>query len=70
MKLQEWRGDVASEPEDEDVVLKRRPFWSLSTILSSELWSIFLPCLSTVVSDSVNDLVSKIMLCLVLAHLS
>jgi hypothetical protein len=70
VKLRGWRGDVVSEPEDKDIVLKRRPFWSLSAILSSELRAIFLPCLSTVFSDSIKDLVSEIMLCTVLAYLS
>jgi U3 small nucleolar RNA-associated protein 10 len=69
VKLREWRGDVVSEPEDEDVALKRRAFWSLSAVLSTELRGIFLPCLSTAVSDSVNDLVSEIVLFLALEHL-
>jgi hypothetical protein len=58
-KLREWRGDVVSEG---DVALKRCAFWSLSAVLSTELRSIFLPCLRTVLSDSVDDRVSKIVL--------
>ena len=65
-KLREWRGDVVSEG---DVALKRWAFWSLSAILSTELRGIFLPCLGTVLSDSVDDLVSKIVLDLALLHL-
>jgi hypothetical protein len=47
VNLREWRGDVVSEQEDEEGRLKRRPLWSLSAVLGSELGAKFLSCLST-----------------------
>lgn len=57
-KLREWRGDLDSEMTDSNFSMKRYAFWSLSALLSEQLRSIFLPCLSTVVSDAVDELVS------------
>jgi hypothetical protein len=62
-KLRDWRGDLESEMRDSDVAIRRHAFWSMSALLSSQLRSIFLPCLSTVVSDAVQELVSDGMPC-------
>ena len=47
-RLRAWRGDENAP--------RRFAFWSLSAALSKELKSIFLPYLSTVVSDALRDL--------------
>ncbi|KAI2507685.1 hypothetical protein MHU86_6778 [Fragilaria crotonensis] len=47
-RLRTWRGD--------DNPTRKFAFWNLSSALSKELKSIFLPYLSTVVSDALTDL--------------
>ena len=56
-RLREWRGAV-DEAYPKRMVARRAAFWSLSASLSKELQSIYLPCLSTVFSDAVEELVS------------
>ena len=56
-KLRDWRGELdKSEPQTR--VMRRLAFWNLSSRLGKELRSIFLPCLSTVFTDAVDELVS------------
>ena len=57
-KLREWRGDLDSDMNSSALAVKRYAFWCMSSLLSSQLRTIFLPCLSTVVSDVVDELVS------------
>lgn len=61
-RLREWRGDI----EDKEAVtsIRRYAFWSLSAELSKNLRSIFLPCLTSVITDVIDELVS---LCFVVA---
>jgi hypothetical protein len=47
-KLRAWRGD--------DNAFRKFAFWSISSVLPKELKSIFLPCLSTVVDDVLQEL--------------
>ena len=47
-KLRAWRGD--------DNASRKFAFWSISSVLPKELKSIFLPCLSTVVDDVLQEL--------------
>jgi U3 small nucleolar RNA-associated protein 10 len=55
-KLREWRGD-----DDAD---RKFSFWSLSAVLAKELKSIFLPCMSSVVNDALQELdAAAAMLC-------
>lgn len=55
-RLREWRGELDESKNSKVLVLKRHAFWSLSAALSKELRSIFLPCLSSVVTDVVDEL--------------
>ena len=59
-KLREWRGDIESDMDDSNIAKKKHAFWSMSALLSSQLRSIFLPCLSMVVSDAVEELVCNV----------
>ena len=56
-RLREWRGDI----EDKEAVssIRRYAFWSLSAELSKNLRSIFLPCLTSVITDVIDELVSS-----------
>lgn len=71
-RLREWRGDIDTESEDDSAktCVRRSAFWSLSAELSRSLRSIFLPCLTSVVTDVVDELVSYLCLTctLVLYH--
>ncbi|KAL7543016.1 hypothetical protein ACHAXR_012507 [Thalassiosira sp. AJA248-18] len=51
-RLREWRGDI----EDESSSGRRYAFWSLSAELSKSLRSIFLPCLTSVLTDVIDEL--------------
>ena len=56
-RLREWRGDI--DKNDPTVSASQRVnFWRFSSCLGKQLKSIYLPCLSTVFSDSVDELVS------------
>jgi hypothetical protein len=56
-KMREWRGDSdSSDPELS--ALRRLAFWRLSSGLSEQLRSIFLPCLAMAFPDVINELVS------------
>jgi U3 small nucleolar RNA-associated protein 10 len=55
-RLREWRGDINTSASDTAAVRRRNAFWSLSAAMSKELRSIFLPCMSSVVSDVVKEL--------------
>jgi hypothetical protein len=58
-KLREWRGDI--DKSDPSVLATRRvAFWSLSAGLAKRLKSIFLPCLASVFSDALDELVSTV----------
>jgi len=53
-RLREWRGDI--EDETEGGSIRRYAFWSLSAELSKSLRSIFLPCLTSVLTDVIDEL--------------
>jgi hypothetical protein len=55
-KMRDWRLEVTEESDQ----AKQRSlaFWKLSSTLSKQLKSIYLPCLTTVFSDAVGELVS------------
>jgi hypothetical protein len=59
-RIREWRGDLdetSTEGDDaEEAATKRYAFWSMSALLSRELRSIFLPCLSSVLPDAIKEL--------------
>jgi U3 small nucleolar RNA-associated protein 10 len=55
-RLREWRGDINTLQSDPKAAIKRNAFWSLSATMSKELRSIFLPCMSTIVNDIVEEL--------------
>lgn len=55
-KLREWRGEIERTDSDDLAVRRRSAFWSLSSAMSRELRSIFLPCMSTVVGDIAKEL--------------
>lgn len=56
-RLRDWRGHF--EKADPNKAASRRlAFWNLSSALGKQLRSIYLPCLSTVFSDGVDELVS------------
>jgi hypothetical protein len=54
-RLREWRGDIDSGGA---LSSRRYAFWSLSAELSKALKSIFFPCLTSVITDVVDELVS------------
>ena len=63
VKLREWRGDFDSDVE-KCSCLRRQAFWKLSAVLCIELRSIFLPYMSSVLADAINELVrSKRIFC-------
>jgi len=51
-KLREWKSAIVRSNTNS----RRLAFWSLSSVLSKELRVIFLPCLTTVVTDAVEEL--------------
>ena len=55
--LRDWRGALDTT-ESEKFALRRHAFWSVSADLSKELRTIFLPCLGSVLTDAVEELVS------------
>ena len=59
-RIREWRGDLDETSrggdDAEEAATKRYAFWSMSALLSKELRSIFLPCLSSVLSDAIKEL--------------
>eukprot|EP00956_Cyclotella_meneghiniana_P003062 scaffold3744_cov63-Cyclotella_meneghiniana.AAC.3 len=52
-RLREWRGDIDG---DGSLSSRRYAFWSLSAELSKALKSIFFPCLTSVITDVVDEL--------------
>jgi hypothetical protein len=60
-RFREWRGDISGEDDGAtSSVIRRHAFWSLSAELSKFLRSIFLPCLTSVLTDIIDELVSVI----------
>lgn len=57
-RLREWRGDLEKENDEESTSshVKRYAFWSLSAELSKSLKSIYLPSLTSAISDAANEL--------------
>ena len=56
-RLREWRGDIKDDDDDMKQSCSRRvAFWSLSAALSKSLRSIFLPCLTSVLTDVIDEL--------------
>lgn len=55
-RLREWRGDIEDESEGSVSSVRRYAFWSLSAELSKSLRSIFLPCLTSVLTDVIDEL--------------
>lgn len=54
--LRDWRGDLDAEQPDK-YAMRRFAFWKVSVDLAKELRTIFLPCLSNVLTDAINELV-------------
>lgn len=60
-RFREWRGAISGEDDGAtSSVIRRHAFWSLSAELSKFLRSIFLPCLTSVLTDVIDELVSVI----------
>jgi hypothetical protein len=59
-RLREWRGDIQDSSEGQSSAIRRHAFWSLSAELSRSLRSIFLPCLTSVLPDVIDELVSYV----------
>jgi len=59
-RLREWRGDIQDSSEGQSSAVRRHAFWSLSAELSRSLRSIFLPCLTSVLPDVIDELVSYV----------
>ena len=56
-RLREWRGDIKEGDDDSNQSCSRRvAFWTLSAALSKSLRSIFLPCLTSVLTDVIDEL--------------
>lgn len=55
-RLREWRGDIEDGTKRLVTSTRRHAFWSLSAELSKSLRSIFLPCLTSVLSDVLDEL--------------
>ena len=58
-RLREWRGGIEDNSEGQSSAVRRHAFWSLSAELSRSLRSIFLPCLTSVLPDVIDELVSS-----------
>lgn len=58
IRLRDWRGDFDKLNPNKSAA-RRVAFWSLSASLAAQLRSIYLPCLATVFSDAVDELVSR-----------
>ena len=56
-QLREWRGGIEDGTKQLVTSTRRHAFWSLSAELSKSLRSIFLPCLTSVLSDVLDELV-------------
>jgi hypothetical protein len=57
VRLRDWRGDF-DKLNPNRLASRRAAFWDLSASLGKQLRSIYLPCLGTVFSDVVDELVS------------
>ncbi len=58
-RLREWRGDIKNDKDSSSSSCVRRfAFWNLSAELSKFLRGIFLPCLTSVITDVIDELVS------------
>eukprot|EP00559_Dactyliosolen_fragilissimus_P007068 CAMPEP_0184859192 /NCGR_PEP_ID=MMETSP0580-20130426/4196_1 /TAXON_ID=1118495 /ORGANISM="Dactyliosolen fragilissimus" /LENGTH=2583 /DNA_ID=CAMNT_0027355677 /DNA_START=18 /DNA_END=7769 /DNA_ORIENTATION=+ len=55
-KLKDWRGEFDEKTLTRTMGLRRQSFWSLSAVISAQLRSIFLPCMSTVINDAAKEL--------------
>jgi len=56
-RLREWRGDIKNDKDSSSSShVRRSAFWNLSAELSKSLRSIFLPCLTSVISDVFDEL--------------
>jgi len=56
-RLREWRGDIKEDDDNSEQSCSRRvAFWTLSAALSKSLRSIFLPCLTSVLTDVIDEL--------------
>ena len=55
-RLREWRGDIGDSSTGVSSTARRHAFWSLSAELSKSLRSIFLPCLTSVLPDVIDEL--------------
>ena len=56
-KLHVWRGAELDSEKPMSRITQRKAFWGLSSRLAKELKSIYLPCLTSVFEDAVNELV-------------
>ncbi|KAL7469679.1 hypothetical protein ACHAXS_009933 [Conticribra weissflogii] len=56
-RLREWRGDIKNDKDSSSSSCVRRfAFWNLSAELSKFLRGIFLPCLTSVITDVIDEL--------------
>lgn len=55
-RLREWRGEISMQGTSSSSA-RRYAFWSFSAELSKSLRSIFLPCLTSVLADLIDELV-------------
>ena len=62
-RLREWRGDLVKDEDDNGSSIRRFAFWSMTSVLCKELRGIFLPCMSSVLTDIVQELVGGCSLC-------
>ena len=63
-RLREWRGPISGDSNGAaSSVTRRHAFWSLSAELSKFLRSIFLPCLTSVFVDVIDELVRRLVGC-------
>jgi hypothetical protein len=65
LRMREWKGELDKDEESggdvEELMassVRRYAFWSITATLATELRSLFLPCLSMVVTDIADELVS------------
>lgn len=63
-RLREWKGDIMDDESSvgESLTIRRHAFWSLSAELSKSLRSIFLPCLTSVLPDVIDELENAVSL--------
>jgi U3 small nucleolar RNA-associated protein 10 len=67
-QFRDWRGQLDSSNTEANAG-RRYAFWRLSEVLTNQLKSLFLPCLSTATGDAIEELVSRRRLPWIVLHL-